>query len=106
MKITPRPFPRSAAEKLVEFLPYFKENNTFKYLTSEAEEKPIYGIYDTEFSPTLNEFTKLYESSFVAVYFDNRGDWDIIDRTDELLENPELISTLELLDLRRCGSGL
>ena len=31
MKIAPRPFPRSEVEKLVAFLPFFKEHNTFEF---------------------------------------------------------------------------
>ena len=66
-----------------------------EYLINETVKKPIYGAYDTGFSSTLNEFIKLYESSFVAVYFDDRGDWDLKDRSEELLASPELILTLD-----------
>ena len=100
MKITPRPFPRSEAEKLVDFLSFFEENNTFDIQINETVEMPTYGIYDAAFSSTLKTFIDQYNSSFVSVYLDNRGDWGIVDNKDKIIANPELIETLNLLELR------
>lgn len=59
MKITPRPFPRRAAKKLIEFLPYFQENNTYRNSDIESKTDTAYAIYDKNYSSTVNQFIEL-----------------------------------------------
>jgi hypothetical protein len=99
MKITPRPFPRSYAEKVVSFLPYFQKNDTFMALAND--DKPLlYGIYNKECSVQLNDFLNVCSSNFIAINFDNRGDWGLVDQRDKLLDNPDLIAYSDIITLR------
>lgn len=106
MKIKPRPFPRSSAEKLIQFLPYFKEHNTYKNSDNRVNKDIVYGIYDKEYSSTVNQFIELCNDCFVAVYLDSMGDWELSDISEELIVNPEQIANINLLTLRMLFANL
>lgn len=96
MEIQKKPLSNESIQKILDYLPYFSNKNTFGQWKSNEVQDNISTFPHLSYSKRVLEFKKLlYDTNFTVIF-----DWGSWNKGREIMNNKDRIMQSDLLTLR------